>query len=227
MDMDFTKLKAQQKAQEEEKKKEKEEKELKWPDDYYAVTDAKKRREVLLRALDAGIEPEENKIRLNMWERRYGRKEGVDELLAAWINLIYFANVVKKDRVSRWHRKEKDQIIQSLCVDILEESGESARELLYLEIYHMLDFYMDICKTDKKYSGLILGLGSMSKESVTHKIATEFYRVCYQVPSVFSQLEAYDILRKSAFDSFTAKFPNYAHTYRYMVEHEGALPGNE
>ncbi|MGI6011371.1 MAG: DUF6553 family protein [Ruminococcus sp.] len=225
--MDFTKLKAQQKAQEEEKKKEKEEKELKWPDDYYAVTDAKKRKEVLLRAIEEGIELEENKIRLAMWERRYGKKDGVDELLAAWINLIYFANVVKKDRISRWHKKEKNQILQSLCIDILQDGGETARELLYLEIYHMLDFYMDICKTDKKYSGLILGLGSMSKESVMNKIATEFYRVCYQVPSEFSQLEVYDILRKSALDSYSAKFPSYANTFRYMIEHGGELPGNE
>ena len=158
--MDFTKLKEQQKAREEEirKENEKESIALKWPDDYYKETDAKKRRTLLSQAMEQGLEPQENKIRMDLWERRYGRKEGVDEFLASWINLIYFANVVKKDRISIWHRKEKDQIMRSLCVDMLEEGDEKVRELLYLEICHMLDFYMDICKTDKKYSGLILGL---------------------------------------------------------------------
>ncbi|MGI6007565.1 MAG: DUF6553 family protein [Ruminococcus sp.] len=222
--MDFTKLKAQQKEREEEKKKAEEKKELKWPDDYYAVTDAKKRKEILLQAIEQGIEPEENKIRLAMWERRYGKKEGVDQLLAAWINLIYFANVVKGNKISRWHKKEKNQILDSLCVDILEEGGETARELLYLEIYHMLDFYMEICQTDKKYSGLILGLGSMSKERVMQKIAAEFYHVCYHVPAELGDIEAYEVLRRSAVDSYSAKFPSYAKNLRYMFEHGGELP---
>ena len=224
--MDFTKLKEQQKAREEEirKENEKESIALKWPDDYYKETDAKKRRTLLSQAMEQGLEPQENKIRMDLWERRYGRKEGVDEFLASWINLIYFANVVKKDRISIWHKKEKDQIMRSLCVDMLEEGDEKVKELLYLEICHMLDFYMDICKTDKKYSGLILGLGSMSKDRVREKIALEFYHVCYHVPSAFTQLESFQILRRSALDAYSAKFPGHAHILRHLIDHNGELP---
>ena len=51
--MDFTKLKEQQKAREEEirKENEKESIALKWPDDYYKETDAKKRRTLLSQAM--------------------------------------------------------------------------------------------------------------------------------------------------------------------------------
>ncbi len=220
--MDLAKVKEQKqmKAQAEEKK---EVREIKWPDDYYSTTDADKRKELLEYAIGQELEPEKNKIRMELWEKRYGVKAGVDQFLAAWINLIYYSNMVKGKRIARWHKKEIDKLIGSMCFDIVERDGEAAEELLYLEFYHMLDFYMDICQTDKKYTGIILGLGTMSQDRVVQKIATEFFRVAYCVPDMIKSMKEYEIVRRAVVDCFAAKFPNSAGAIEELVRNEEEL----
>ena len=193
-----------------------------WPDAFYASTDGAARKKALDRAIDKGLEPEENEIRMKIWQKRYGSRAGVDEMLAGWINLLYFANIVKTDRKMKWHKKEMKQSLEALCFDILKEYGEPAEEILYLEFYHLVDFYLDICKNDKKYGSVLLGLGSMSQEKVAYKMAKEVYSVCYKVPPMIGTLKEYDLLRRAASDSFAMKMPTYENLLTHLIETEGA-----
>lgn len=198
-----------------------------WPDSYYASTDGMKRKKALDKAIAMGLEPAENEIRMKIWKKRYGSRDGVDEMLAGWINLLYFANVVKTDRKMKWHKKEMKQTLDGLCFDILKEYGEAAEEILYLEFFHLVDFYLDICKNDKKYGSVLLGLGSMSPEKVAYKMAKEVYMVCYKVPPMIGTVKEFALFRKASLDSFAMKMPSYENLLTHLIETEGREPGED
>ena len=223
--MDLTKIKEKQIKQNIEP--EIEEVNWEWPDAYYAVTDSMKRKKELEKAIKKGLEPTENEIRMKMWNQRYGVKQGVDQMLAAWINLLYFANVVKTDRKARWHKREIKEIFSALQFDLVKEYGDAAKELLYLEIYHMVDFYIEICKNDKKYNSMIMGLGTISKEKATEKMAKEIYAVCYEVPPMISSVPEYDLVRRAAVDCFSIKMPSYENVLLHMIDNEGVMPAEK
>lgn len=222
--MDLTKIKEKQASQRVEP--EVEEVNWEWPDIYYSTTDADKRKEYLEKAIRLGLEPKENEIRMKMWNQRYGTQKGVDQMLAIWINLLYFANIVKSDRKARWRKREIKDIFNGLQVEVLKEYGEEAKELVYLEFYHLADFYIDICLNDKKYGSIMFGLGTMSKEKLMAKIAKEIYTIAYLVPPVISGTPEYELLRKAVVDCFTIKLPAYEKVLLYMIENGGDEPAD-
>ena len=56
-------------------KQRQEEQLLEWPESFYGVKDPEKRKEALTARIAEGKEPEENQLRMELWERRYGGKE--------------------------------------------------------------------------------------------------------------------------------------------------------
>lgn len=220
--MDLTKLK--EKQMNPNKEAEVVEEVWEWPDVYYATTDSEQRKQDLIKAMAKGLEPEANEIRKKMWQMRYGVKPGVDQMLAALINLLYFANIVKKDQKARRRKKELKEIFDTLQLNIAEEYGQLGEELLYLEHYHMVDYYINICKKDKKYGSLLFGLGSMSTDKIKEKLAGEIWAMCYGVPAVIGTEKHYQIFRKAAVDAFAMNVPSHEKFLLYMIEHQGAHP---
>ncbi len=229
--MDLSKANEQREARalEERKKRLQEEeqipaKPLNWPDDYYAETDAKERRRLLERAIKEELSPEEDAVRMKLWEKRYGKREGVDEFLASWLNLQFFANTLKNDRGLRWHKKEVRQIEDMLSRDIEEAYGEVGARLIYLELYHLADQYITICRRDKRYASLLFGMGSMNEGRLKKKIALDLYNVCFCIPSSLRDRKDFDRLRQAAGDCYCAHFPEFSNKYRQMVETGGDFP---
>jgi len=178
-----------------------------WPQAYYLPTDGELRKKALDRAIAEGLEPDQNKIRREIWERRYNSPAGVDRFLGGYMNLSYYANVVKSNFMARFHKKDIKETQAFLCYDIPDKYGEAGSDILYLELYHLIDYYIDVCLKDRKYSGLLMGLGSMKKESLIDKIATDIYRACYCVPLKFGLLPAHELLQKAAKQCFYNRFP--------------------
>jgi len=183
------------------------EEKFEWPQAYYLPTDGEERKQALDKAIAKGLEPEKNQIRKEIWERRYGEQEGVDRFLTGWLNLSYYANIVRNNFMAKFHKNEMEQTQKYLCYDIVKKYGKAGEEVLFMELYHMADFYIDICLRDKKYGGVILGLGTMKEEKLVEKIASDIYRVSYCVPPVLGIMDEHDLLAKAAVQCYYNRFP--------------------
>ena len=179
-----------------------------WPKDYYLPTDGEVRKIALDRAIAENLEPNKDKIRSEIWERRYNDPAGVDRFLAGYMNLSYYANVVKSGLMAKFHKKDMVQTQQFLCYDIPDKYGADGEEILYLELYHLIDYYIDICLKDKKYGGLIMGIGTMKKENLINKIAGDLYKVSYCLPPGFEIAPTHKLFQKAAKQCFYNRFPN-------------------
>ena len=178
-----------------------------WPQAYYLPTDANVRKAALNRALAEKLEPENDAIRQEIWDRRYNRPAGVDNFLAGYMNLHYFASTVKSSFWAKFHNREMKKTQDLLCYDIPEKYGEAGQEILYLDLYHMVDYYIDICLRDKKYSGLLMGLGTMKKEDLISKIALDLHKTCFTICDGFTLAPAHKLLQKAAQQCFANRFP--------------------
>lgn len=181
---------------------------FKWPEAFYLPTEGEERKKALEIAIAKGLDSEENEIRKEILERRYELEEGVDQFLAGWLNLMYYANVVRSGFMAKFHKKDMQKTQEKLCFDIVEKYGKKGEEILFMELYHLVDFYIDICERDKKYNGILLGLGTIKKEKLIEKIATDIYRVSYSVPNVLERNDAYDLLIKAGTQCYYNRFPN-------------------
>lgn len=178
-----------------------------WPQAYYLPTDANVRKAALDRALAEELEPERDEVRREMWDRRYNRPAGVDNFLAGYMDLHYFATTVKSNFMVKFHAREMKKAQSLLCYDIPEKYGKEGEEMLYLELYHMVDYYIDICLRDKKYSGLLLGFGTMKKEALINKIGDDLYKACFGIAEGFKMKPAHELLKKAAKQCFASRFP--------------------
>ena len=185
-----------------------------WPQAFYLPTDGALRKIALDRAVLEKLEPEKDKIRAEIWERRYNDPAGVDRFLAGYMNLNYYANVVKGSLWARTHKKEMKQTQAYLCYDIPEKYGELGEEMLYLELYHMLDYYIDICLKDKKYGGILMGFGTMKKENLVNKIASDLYKTSHCLPESLEVSPTHELFQKAAKQCFYNRFPNYKEYFR-------------
>ena len=179
-----------------------------WPQAYYLPTDGEVRKIALDRAIAEKLEPERDEVRAKIWERRYNDPAGIDRFLGGYMNLNYYANVVKNGMMAKFHKKDMKQTQEYLCYDIPEKYGAIGEEILYLELYHMMDYYIDICLNDKKYGGLLMGLGTMKKENLVNKIATDLFKTSYCLPAAFEIGSAHKLFQKAARQSFYNRFPN-------------------
>ena len=178
-----------------------------WPEAYYLPTDGEKRIKALERAIKEGLEPEKNKIRKEICDRRYNGPVGVDRFLSGYMNLGYYATVVKSKFTMKFHKKDIKKTQEYLCYDIPDKYGQEGADMLFLELYHMIDYYIDICLRDKKYGGLILGLGTMKRENLVIKIANDLYRTCYGLPVGIEISDSHKLLVKAARQCFRNRFP--------------------
>lgn len=179
-----------------------------WPQAYYLPTEGKTRKIALDRAIAEELEPEKNKIRKEIWERRYNDPAGVDRFLAGYMNFNYYAAVVKNSWTVKFHKKDIKRTQEYLCYDIPDKYGAEGEAVLYLELYHMLDYYIDICLRDKKYSGLLMGLGTMKKEKLINKIADDLFKTSCCLPDGLELLPAHELFKKAAKQCFYNRFPN-------------------
>ncbi len=197
--------------------------ELNWPDDYYASQDPEKRKIMLDQAIAQKLAPKEDEIRRILWNKRYNGRPGVDEFLACYIDLQFFAKSVTSDRGLRWHKKEYKRVLDMLGQELVDQYGEMGAELVYLEIYHTIERYIDSCATDKRYSTMILGLGHLKDEQIIRKIALELYGICNNVAPAITESEEFKRFRQAARDCFCAKYPEYADSFDYMMENNGVF----
>lgn len=198
-----------------------------WPDAYYRTRDAYERKRLLEMSADRGLDPEGDKIRAALWEIRYRKMEGKadsknkglqDTYLKAWMTFNYAAERMGSGFVRRSLQKELKKELENMGPDVVNEYGELGEKVLYDELYHMVNLYIQLCADDRAYGSVFLGLGKMKKESFVGKIADEIYSAAYRVPVGMGLEEESRLLTKAATEAFYDAYPDYENYLSELID---------
>ncbi len=189
-----------------------------WPYEYVRMKSPVERKRLLDAAIEAGIDPEGNEIRLMLWNRRYPEGVEADEYLKAWMYFDFVADSLKSWFGKGKRLKETKQYLDTMGIYAVKEYGELGDRILYEEMYHLVYNYIQLCGDDRNYGSLILGLGKMSKESYALKVANNLCRVCHKVAYGLELQEEFGVLQKAAMEAYYDSFPEYEELYDKAIK---------
>ena len=106
---------------------------------YYREKDPMERLKLLEQSIAAGEEPEENRIRKELWEIRYSDKAETgdtraDGYLGLWMTMEFNRNSASRFFGTRSAKKEIGKYLKKLKFQEFQEKGGLYEELLYREL---------------------------------------------------------------------------------------------
>ena len=158
---------------------------------YYREADPAKRLALLNMSIEAGEEPELNKIRKELWDIRYQDKSelGGDTRADGFIAL--------------WMLKQLDR----MKFQELRAKGKDYEDLLYRECCHMVKTYMELSESDKAYNSTLFGILKMSSEQAKDKLKADIYHTAVELPQTLKLEEELGIVTRAAREMYELHFP--------------------
>ena len=181
-----------------------------WVTKYYRELDRDKRKEILDQVIaEEGMSPEKE-VRKKLLEERYEqgkRNVQIDRFIRGWMTLAYTQNISGGRFGRKKLMKDRESILKDWNFRLAGEYGEEGEKALYQELHNMTELYLTLCLDDKAYSSMILGIGRMSKSSLTSKIARDVYNMAYVIPRELGMEEELKLFTRAATDVYYEMFP--------------------
>ena len=180
-----------------------------WPDDYYLETSAEKRKAILEAQL-ASDDSEDNRIRYQLWEKRYTSPKkgftGADYFMKTIITM----ETITDDHSIFFRKKRTEKEIRTIrdtfCLDLLKEKAEYSY-IWKEEFLHLWRLYIEACKDDRNYSGLIMGTGKMSEKRLVSKLTNDIYQKSVLLPEKLHLSEELSEFREAAREAVRLYLP--------------------
>lgn len=180
---------------------------------YYRESDPAKRLALLNLSIEAGEEPELNKIRKELWEIRYQDKSELggdvraDGLIALWMLLEFNRDSGKRFMGVRGGHKEILKQLEKMKFQEICAKGEVYQSLLYRECCHMVKVYMELCESDKSYNSTLFGILRMSSAQAKDKLKADIYHIAVELPKILKLEEELQMITKAAHEMYELHFP--------------------
>ena len=191
-----------------------------WVEQYIRELEKEERRQILEQAIAEEGMTEENSLRKQLLDQRYEMgKNGmlIDHFIRGWMGIAYMRNegsgVFAKKRIE----KEKDKIRKDLMTDFGKEHGDLGQEVLYGEYYNLAKLYIHLCKEDRTYGAVLLGLGRMKTSKLIQKIANEILLVGYQMPETLGMEDELRTFRNAITDAFCDEHSKEKHMLMDLI----------
>lgn len=180
---------------------------------YYREKDPMERLKLLEQSIAAGEEPEENRIRKELWEIRYSDKAEAgdtraDGYLGLWMTMEFNRNSASRFFGTRSAKKEIGKYLKKLKFQELQERGGLYEELLYRECCHLVLVYMDLCQTDKSYNTTIFGLIHIKEDSAKAKVQRDIRETAVELPANLGMEAELGIITRAAREIYRQYYPN-------------------
>lgn len=179
---------------------------------YYRESDPLKRKKLLEKAVASGEDTQENAIRRELWELRYGdasetgKTERADGLMALWMILEFNRDADKKWFAPKRARKEILNQLEKLKFQEFSDRSEMHKELLYRECVHLVTIYAGFCERDKSYNNLLCGLLTISKDRFKEKLQGDITSTAIQLPAALHLEKELELLTKAAKEVYDQMF---------------------
>ena len=180
---------------------------------YYREADPAKRLALLNMSIEAGEEPELNKIRKELWDIRYQDKSGLggdtraDGFIALWMLMEFNRDSSKRFMGVRGGRKEIMKQLDRMKFQELRAKGTDYEELLYRECCHMVKTYMELSESDKAYNSTLFCILKMSSEQAKDKLKADIYHTAVELPQTLKLEEELGIVTRAAQEMYELHFP--------------------
>lgn len=180
-----------------------------WVEQYMRETERARRKAILDEALqEEGMSPE-NELRQKLFEARYSRSENpeVDYFIRGWMQMFYLGGAAHGLFAKRRIEKDAAAVLHDWRFDLAEQYGEIGRTVLYEELYNMAALYISLCRNDRNYSAILLGLGRMKDENLVGKIAHDVYTTAVETPRAINKAEEFKLFTEAAVAAFCDLYP--------------------
>ena len=161
-----------------------------WPEAYYSETDPSKRLKMLEASIAAGIDPEADAIRLELFHRRYEPNSNsdngyADNFMRCFMRFTFLARNVPGPFGKSRARKQVLKNIDDLGLGPGAELDELHEQILYDEFIHAGRIYISLSVDSKQYTSVIFGIGKMSDRAVTKKLYNDLSSAGIEVADMF------------------------------------------
>ena len=197
--------------------------ELPWPDSYYEPISGDRRYKLLEAALGEE-DSEENRLRLKLWEYRYGSvsrnngKPSMDNFMKLWLDLEFYSQKTNSIFGVKNAAKEIKRDIDSLGYQEMQEYGELGLTMLYQELVQAGRYYFNLCASDRNYTTELFGIKKISDERIVDKITGDVYRVCYMTPKAFKLQEDLEMFTKAVTEALEIEYPEQIKNLNAVIQ---------
>ena len=180
---------------------------------YYREADPAKRLALLNMSIEAGEEPELNKIRRELWDIRYQDKSELggdtraDGLIALWLLMECNRDSAKRFMGVRGGRKEILKQLDKMKFQEIRAKGKDYEDMLYRECCHMVKTYMELSESDKAYNSTLFGILKMSSEQAKDKLKADIYHTAVELPQTLKLEEELGMITRAAREMYELHFP--------------------
>ena len=175
-----------------------------WIIAFYKETDPVKRLE-LLKANTGGGESEKDKYRKQLWIARYGKRTPVkDEFMRCLMEMKYLAEGTTVDLGGK-RRKQGAKIAATLGQE------KVYKEILLQELQNVFLKFIEVSRGGRAFTSLVFGMGQMSEEGVTKKIAQQISMIAFRAPHLLHMEKEFALLQEAALEAFRQVYPNREH----------------
>ena len=177
-----------------------------WIIAFYKETDPVKRMELLKENTGAG-ESEEDKYRKQLWIARYGKRTPVkDEFIRCLMEMKYLAEGTTVNLGGK-RRKQGAKIAATLGL-----SESQIQEKVYKEmLLNVFLKFIEVSRGGRAFTSLVFGMGQMSEEGVTKKIAQQISMIAFHAPHLLHMEKEFALLQEAALGAFRQVYPNREH----------------
>ena len=108
-------------------------------------------------------------------------------------------------------KKEGRQHRSSTCLSGISEQPEECREILLSELKNVFLSFMKISREGRGFTSLVFGMGQLSEEGVTRKIAEQISAIAFRTPHFLHMDKEFALLQEAALLAFRQEYPNREH----------------
>ncbi|MEE0955778.1 MAG: DUF6553 family protein [Eubacterium sp.] len=191
-----------------------------WEVQYMYQIDRKERARLLKEGIkEEGMTPE-NVLRQKLFEARYktGKEGDIDTFIGGWMKLYFMRNATKGLFVKRKVEKQKQEIMEDWQFSLAEQYGEAGEKILYQELFNAAKVYLSLCRKDKNYGSVFIGMGHMKEDKLVEKIASDIYLMAYKIPKETDTVRDFEVFTRAARDAFLSEYDGQRDLLLSMIQ---------
>ena len=85
------------------------------------------------------------------------------------------------------------------------------KEILLQELQNVFLKFIEVSRGGRAFTSLVFGMGQMSEEGVTKKIAQQISMIAFHAPHLLHMEKEFALLQEAALEAFRQVYPNREH----------------
>ena len=104
-----------------------------------------------------------------------------------------------------------DYLFDILHGDKKRKDEKAYKEILLQELQNVFLKFIEVSRGGRAFTSLVFGMGQMSEEGVTKKIAQQISMIAFHAPHLLHMEKEFALLQEAALEAFRQVYPNREH----------------